>query len=59
MIVKTFQEILDDLVKKSVENLTESDIAFLKARQVYLSETYKTKFRDILQPKKGTNVKKR
>lgn len=62
MIAKTFQEVLDEIIHKDIDSLTGQEILFLKSRQSYLNETYKTKFRSILEPKvetkKGTHAKK-
>jgi len=45
---KEAQQILDEITSKSVQDLTEGDIAFLKARQSYLSNDQKEKFAEVL-----------
>lgn len=47
---KTAKE-LERIASKDIVELTKADIAFLKARQSYLSYTHKDKFADILKPK--------
>ena len=47
------QKKFDELVKSDANTFTENDIAFLKARSSYLTETHKKKFASILKaPKK-------
>jgi hypothetical protein len=40
----------DRIVSLSVEELRESDIAFLKARASYLSQAQLDKFKNVIQP---------
>lgn len=48
------QDILDRVVKKDIVELTPFDIAFLRARRMYLTAEDKEKFKDVL---KGKNKK--
>jgi len=50
--METFLEILKKITEKEVKELSEDEIAFLKARQDYLSDEEKEKFWEILEEKK-------
>jgi len=57
-MAEEFLEVLQKIVKKSKGELTEADIAFLKARRGYLSEEEAEKFAEVLNEVKKETKKK-
>jgi hypothetical protein len=54
------QKLFDRLVRLSPQDLWEADVAFLKARQEYLSESERVSFAAILdEPKPEPKPKKK
>ena len=47
-----FLEVLKTIVDKEPGDLTQDEIAFLKARAFYLSDNESRKFKEVLRPKK-------
>jgi len=45
------QKMFDSLVKREVESFSDGDIAFLRARKLYLTIEQAEKFMSILEPK--------
>lgn len=43
------QQILNDILKKTVHEFTEYDMAFLRARSTYLTKAQRKEYRSILQ----------
>lgn len=53
---KVVKRILADIVRKPLDNLTVEDMAFMRARQSYLSKAQREEYADILNQKEIASV---